>query len=502
MTSEEPLATIDTAHRLLVEELAGKDADAFDYKRLASEISRTLSLTQGPFVYAICGGWGSGKSSLLKFIMEELAKNDGAPALVYFNAWGSLVHQDLLAALVYQIDDQLRQHPEIKKQMQKSSFDREELRDCLGILLTGGVRAAAGVTPLTKFFADVFCGAADQLRETAKDPFKILQAEAKVRDGFDQLSAAVSRAETSAYVFIDELDRCPPEGAVQVIEALKMVFSGPDELSGLARELTSAGDSRVKRKQSPFKYVVAIDENYITRAFSQQYGLSQHEAFSYSAKFIQFRYHFPNKDWVTFLRPIVGGFREREYSFPDGTAECVSKVLDGFGVENPRDARHILAYLATWHGQYYARYRVLETVSENAAATETNARLIALAGYLGVYACMKVLYPEFVDIVLRRRIFPGLVDENDRQHKLNQTLSEIFGRTLNDELGQDESSSSGVGLEMHPAMQNNLRSFLFLFLAGFNAVDEYIGERLDLESSTWSKSRQVVQLCLDKIFTG
>lgn len=479
------------ARRLLVEKLASKETDAFGYRRLAEEIAETLRSTQGPFVYAICGSWGSGKSSLLKFLFRELAdKEETAPMIVYFNALGSLVHQDLLAALVHRISDQAKAHStrhNTDTNAASSVFNEEAVKKCIGVLLETGVKATAGTVPLAGFFANLYLQAkAQKDSDLLADPARILTAEKVVRDGFDELSKSIAGTGATAYVFIDELDRCPPKEAVRVIEALKMVFSGPDELARLSEQLNSDENEQLVSHSSPFKYVLAIDEEYITRAFSRQYGLSGREAYSYSTKFIQFRYHFPNKEWRSFLEPIVFGLRDDGHLYPDGTVGCLAEVFLRFGLKNPRDARHVLAYLVTWHYQYYEKYRVKENLSRAADESTIRIRFLALAGYLAVYACLKALFPQFVRPILRRNIFPALVEEQDRMKVCSERLR----------------SSIGPSRDQEVVRTAGLSDLLSRFPSALDAIDEFIKTEAQLSETEWNEARHVVRTSLDDMFGG
>ena len=71
---------------LLAENLATVEEDAFEYKKLAQTVARTLIECRPPFTFAICAPWGGGKSSFLRFLHEALSSKDHYALIVHFNA--------------------------------------------------------------------------------------------------------------------------------------------------------------------------------------------------------------------------------------------------------------------------------------------------------------------------------------------------------------------------------------------------------------------------------
>jgi len=75
------------------------DPDPLRFKPLAMGLSRFLRNinTEPPLTVAISGRWGSGKSSMMNLLAEDLERHGGRP--VRFNAWHHREEEHLLAAL-------------------------------------------------------------------------------------------------------------------------------------------------------------------------------------------------------------------------------------------------------------------------------------------------------------------------------------------------------------------------------------------------------------------
>ncbi|WP_305986093.1 P-loop NTPase fold protein [Roseibium sp. MMSF_3544] len=80
-------------------EIGWDDEDALGLKQLATQVSLFLrnAQTEPPLVMGVAGGWGSGKSSLMNLLCQDL-KRRGTSA-VWFNAWHHQNEDHLLAAL-------------------------------------------------------------------------------------------------------------------------------------------------------------------------------------------------------------------------------------------------------------------------------------------------------------------------------------------------------------------------------------------------------------------
>ncbi|MBA3376655.1 MAG: hypothetical protein H0U00_12750 [Actinobacteria bacterium] len=65
-----------------------RNKDRFGRARIAKRIAGEAATapTDSGFVIAVCGPWGSGKTSLINLVIEELASDDGVTVL-RFNPW-------------------------------------------------------------------------------------------------------------------------------------------------------------------------------------------------------------------------------------------------------------------------------------------------------------------------------------------------------------------------------------------------------------------------------
>lgn len=88
------------------EQLSSASQDRLNFGPLARGISRFLrnTATEPPLTLAVSGDWGSGKSSLMALVCEDMRRYGSRP--VVFNAWHHQKDEQFLAALLQAVRDQ------------------------------------------------------------------------------------------------------------------------------------------------------------------------------------------------------------------------------------------------------------------------------------------------------------------------------------------------------------------------------------------------------------
>jgi photosystem II stability/assembly factor-like uncharacterized protein len=252
------------------------DQDRLDFAPLARGISRFLrnANTDPPLTLAITGEWGTGKSSLMGQVCDDLKANHWRP--VWFNAWHHQNEEQLLAALLVAVREsgvppiasfgglafRLRlmlirarqqlfatfmivvlaslilafvyQHPDVAewkgmvalsnafKSYLDGKSDLSALRSALPILGTIGVLVAIGRT-IKAFGVDPAV-----LLSSTMSKFRLKDASAQTsfRMRFAEQFGEVTQALAHPMVIvIDDLDRCQPKTVLDVMEAVNFLTS-------------------------------------------------------------------------------------------------------------------------------------------------------------------------------------------------------------------------------------------------------------------------------------
>ena len=256
--------------------------DKLQFAPLARGISRYLrnANTQPPLTLAISGEWGSGKSSLMRMVCEDLRGHGNHP--VWFNAWHHQDEEQLLAALLAAIRDKalppwlsldglrFRAHLFLIRARRKlvatlalvaiASFilavltftdtgDWERWAEAMAGLFPGkenaesaglGTRLIQGLTGLAGLagLITTVTGISRALRAFGANPavlltstidnFKLRDAAAQVhfrtrfQRQFDDVTEALPHP---LVIVIDDLDRCRPETVLQVVESVNFLMT-------------------------------------------------------------------------------------------------------------------------------------------------------------------------------------------------------------------------------------------------------------------------------------
>lgn len=213
-----------------------------------------------PYTLGIFGGWGSGKTTFLALIARELETEPNIK-IVYFNSWKYAGLMEIFPSLVYKVlqygtvDSDERTAEQRKEAMMKVLLSLgKEYSDRFG----DWVEKRVGINPLS------LVQGALELRKASNLPPEPVPREmldayyTQVDRAQDALKVALGSAVTgkpvsrAAVVLIDELDRCDPDEAFNVIKQMRVLFA---------------------MRSVPVVFVVCANPEPIGQAIKHRYGL-------------------------------------------------------------------------------------------------------------------------------------------------------------------------------------------------------------------------------------
>ena len=178
---------------------------------------------EGPCVLAVDAVWGAGKTTFLK-IWAQYLHNQGFP-VVRFNAWETDFSGDPFVALSTELTEGLQEYT--NESMMKKVDD--SVKEVLRRAAPGAIRLATAdildINPLLeKEFGNALASYAKEGLSAYQEAKKSVK---KFRDTLQDMADAVSRSKGSRplIVMIDELDRCRPSYAVELLEVAKHLFA-------------------------------------------------------------------------------------------------------------------------------------------------------------------------------------------------------------------------------------------------------------------------------------
>lgn len=197
-----------------------------------------------PATVGIFGDWGSGKSSLIKMVSEEL-KSDKDALVLDFNGWLFEGYDDAKSSLMETIIDELIQKTPKNKLKEVTSLAVRLLRKINWFRLGGkaiqyGVTAAVtgGLGVLTSAVTDIpaLAKKAGELLENvdSEKAEEILKKETttsisrNIRSFRNEFHELIEKSVfSSVIVTIDDLDRCLPNTIIETLEAIRLFLYVP-----------------------------------------------------------------------------------------------------------------------------------------------------------------------------------------------------------------------------------------------------------------------------------
>lgn len=260
-----------------------------------------------PITIGLYGDWGSGKSSVLEILKEQLKEEEDA-VVVYFDGWTFESFDDAKIALIQGIIDELENNEKFSSKVADGfkglKDDFVKLKDSINwmrVLKVTTQMAIPTVAAFTTGGASVIPSIVLALKNSKEDIQNIInedkleefiksnigkdeegkqyQAVREFRSDFEELIKKSKQGKV--VVLIDDLDRCLPRHIIDSLEAIKLFLNVP----GTA-------------------FVIAADEYIVSNAIKSEYkslidasnGENENRenlGKSYMEKFIQLPYHLP-----------------------------------------------------------------------------------------------------------------------------------------------------------------------------------------------------------------
>jgi tetratricopeptide (TPR) repeat protein len=193
--------------------------DSLGFRALAQTLKEIVCSSETPLTIGVYGEWGSGKTSLMR-MTQDLLEGGAGVKTIWFDAWKFDKSYDLRVALIHTI---LRKIQEDKSTPQKIKEKAEELLKRVNWFGLGKAALSFFVpSPLILQLLN------EPLLKNAEDiPGKTLELIGDFEDKFKDLAQDYVGKEGRLVVFIDDLDRCIPEKAIDVLEAIKLFLNVP-----------------------------------------------------------------------------------------------------------------------------------------------------------------------------------------------------------------------------------------------------------------------------------
>ncbi len=269
----------------------------------------------------VSGDWGSGKTTLLLAVKRRLAAMDPPVPSIWFDAWRYEGAGPLLPALLRRLWESAPES--VKRDEKANSLFRKvfNLASAIALRAAPAVLGMVGLGPVSEVARSMMLSPAG-LKDDS-EAFLETQGRRVPNDPVVELWTSFTELVTFAWpgatpvVFVDDLDRCSPMGAVSLLDDIRMLVSGADELG--------------------CKFVVAMDRRVLCNAVAAKFrDISGYDGNRYLEKVFPFVFTLPQpvgrdvgRLVTTFLAPSgAGGNTDHQ--------DALSMVLNDPLFANPR----------------------------------------------------------------------------------------------------------------------------------------------------------------------
>lgn len=257
--------------------------DKLNRANTAFVLTQIIQNADTGFTMSLNARWGNGKTTFVK-MWKAFLKNQGYRT-IYLNAWEQDYLQDPFSVIISTIWDNLSAY---------SGNDIAEVGESMKKMLLV-------VYDIAKYYAGKAIGkeTIDDIEEQAKkvgEPefLTLCSNYPRLITSFKtQLVDIVNRVciDKKLVIFVDELDRCRPNFAVEFLERIKHIFAIPNIV-----------------------FVLSIDKDVLCSAIKGVYGSEQIDADRYLRRFIDIEYNLPIVSKKEFIELVYGKYQIGKYN--------------------------------------------------------------------------------------------------------------------------------------------------------------------------------------------
>ncbi|MBD3267838.1 AAA family ATPase, partial [bacterium] len=245
--------------------------DDLKFTGTAKILAQAAVYTENTITIGVLGEWGSGKTSLMHLIEQEVDKQDNAVA-VWFNSWQYEKEEHLIVPLVATIKKQLENDINRKKWKGNLRKGAEKVRDALRAIAYGFTAKGKVGIPLVGE-AEVNLSPKDMIERYQDLLDDTVLGRSLYYNAFERFEECTSQGKAPRIVvFVDDLDRCSPENALALLEHIKLVLN-----------------------QKGFTFVLGVNEKAIHAAINQKSKETKDSSVDYLDKIIQVTVRVPKR---------------------------------------------------------------------------------------------------------------------------------------------------------------------------------------------------------------
>tara|TARA_B100000029_G_C17597938_1_gene964813 strand:- start:66 stop:2195 length:2130 start_codon:yes stop_codon:yes gene_type:complete len=366
---------------------ANFDSDSLNIKPHADALTNFIQRCDTPITIGIQGEWGSGKTSLLNLIENNLdgnnpqhEENAGKFLQIWVNAWEhSLLSkpEETLLKIVNQIIN------DMVAELDKGDSTKEQIKSKFSVLAKGALRVATSAVA-----GDEATKVVDEL---IGDNSNVIT---DLKDQLDSLAKTINKADKGnpaqyekIVIYVDDLDRIDPPDAVAILELLKNIFNVKHCI-----------------------FVLAIDYQVVIKGLKDKFGErtdeNEWEFRAFFDKIIQLPFMMPvsQYDIGNYVEQLLEqiGFLTKDQEIHDKMEtpidEMIKEIVKLSIGGNPRALKRLVNSLSLI--EIFANQKETDEDEQSTELNETEQDMLMFA-----IMCMQIKYPEIYEVITKHPDF-------------------------------------------------------------------------------------------------
>ena len=266
--------------------------DELDRKQIADRLTNLIRNQQDAFVISIDGPWGTGKTFLLKRWYRSLEEQGFR--VIYYNAWEDDFCNDPLLSIIGQLSEHFKESRfrKLAKQVGNVALQLIKQNVMAEISRQSGLDLRVDLSEL-------------EGRDLLEEYLNQRKTKDCLKEQLTKLAAEVQKETEFPLVFIiDELDRCRPTFAIELLERVKHIFDIPNMV-----------------------FVFGVNRAELCKSLQSVYG--DIDAVVYLRRFFDMEFGLPGVELQAFCTHIMNRFGLHEYfSGPSTKTGAKTSVAD------------------------------------------------------------------------------------------------------------------------------------------------------------------------------
>lgn len=263
--------------------------DKLKREQVADNLTKIIASTNDSFVLSVNAPWGMGKTTFIKMWKEKL-KLDGYASL-YFNAWENDYSDNPFYSFLAEIQEIINDYDLDTKTKKDLNKIKKELIEISGGLFKKFIPllvrlATSGVLNLDTAtegkISEIFGKISEERIEDYQKEKKTIKNFRKTLEKFAKTFVEKNeKYNLPIIIFVDELDRCRPNYAIELLENIKHLFN----VDGLV-------------------FVLGVDKGQLAESVKSLYGAGM-DANGYLKRFIDIDFNLPDPPHERFCRYLL-----------------------------------------------------------------------------------------------------------------------------------------------------------------------------------------------------